>query len=78
MTKNKGFTLIELILVIVILVIIAITAAPKFIDLGKEAQKAAFTAIAAAFRAGVERVHFTWLIRGNGLEIQNFITIWTR
>jgi len=59
----------------VILGIIAITAAPKFIGLGTDAKRAAFTAIAAAFRTGVEQVHFAWLIRGNGQEIQNFIAI---
>ena len=32
-TSQKGFTLIELVLVIVILGILAVTAAPKFIDL---------------------------------------------
>lgn len=41
MLKQKGFTLIELIVVIVILGILAATALPKFVDLTGDAQKAA-------------------------------------
>jgi len=75
MANDKGFTLIELILVIVILGIIAITAAPKFINLQQDAKRAAFSTIAAAFKAGVKQVHLAWLIRGNGQEVQNFLPI---
>ena len=39
--KQEGFTLIELIVVIVILGILAVTAAPKFIDLQGDARASA-------------------------------------
>jgi MSHA pilin protein MshA len=46
--KQKGFTLIELVVVIVILGILAATALPKFVDLRGDAQQAAVSGVAGA------------------------------
>ena len=46
--KQKGFTLIELVMVIVIIGILAVTAMPNFINLSGDAQQAATDGVAAA------------------------------
>ena len=75
MHKNKGFTLIELVVVIVILGVLSVLALPKFINVSEDAEKAVFISTAAAFKTGVEQVHIAWLVRGNGQAVQNFLPI---
>lgn len=51
-TMQKGFTLVELVVVIVILGILAATAVPKFVDLSSEAEQAAVDGVAGALSSG--------------------------
>jgi len=48
MKKNKGFTLIELVVVIVILGILSVVAAPKFLDISTDAKIAAVNGLSGA------------------------------
>ena len=53
MKRSKGFTLIELILVIAILGILAISALPKFLDVSTQAKQASREGVVGAVRAGI-------------------------
>lgn len=50
MKKQNGFTLIELVVVIVILGILAVTAAPKFLNLQSDARKSALQGLKGAMQ----------------------------
>lgn len=52
-SDRKGFTLIELIMVIVVVSILAIVAVPKFVDLSGDAKKAAEAGVVGGVRSGI-------------------------
>lgn len=64
MQNQKGFTLIELIIVIVILGILAVTAAPKFFNLSSDARAATVKALAGEIKGAANIVYASAAVRG--------------
>lgn len=65
MRNQKGFTLIELIVVIVILGILAATALPRFINVASDARIAAMNGVAGGMRSAAALAQARYLATGN-------------
>lgn len=83
MVKRKGFTLIELVMVIVIIGILAAIAIPRFINLRKDASMAACKGTGGGLRAALSTFYASTAIRTNTARfpaniasLQNYMQTW--
>jgi MSHA pilin protein MshA len=73
--NSKGFTLIELTVVIIIFGILAATAVPKFINSKADAQTATLQGVKATMQGAAAKVYSKSLVKGNQKELNSHVNI---
>jgi prepilin-type N-terminal cleavage/methylation domain-containing protein len=66
MFREKGFTLIELIITLIIVGTLAVVALPRYLNLSNNSHSAALEGAASQFRQAIAFAHQRWYINGHG------------
>lgn len=64
MRRSKGFTLVELIIVIVVLGVLSVTAAPQFINFSSDAEKSRLQGLKASLQSALDITYSKAAIQG--------------
>ncbi|KPZ55786.1 prepilin-type N-terminal cleavage/methylation domain-containing protein [Pseudoalteromonas sp. P1-25] len=75
MNKQAGFTLVELIIVIVILGILAVTAAPRFLNLQGDANASTLEGLQGSIRSGMNIVNGKSIIASDHKKATATVTV---
>ena len=75
MNKQAGFTLVELIIVIVILGILAVTAAPRFLNLQGDANASTLEGLQGSIRSGMNIVNGKSIIASDHKKATAEVTV---
>lgn len=71
---SRGFTIVEMVVVMVIVGILASVALPRFVSLQNDAYSASTEATGGAFSSAVNLVHSAWLV-GGGTAAVDAVTL---
>ena len=71
---ERGFTLVELIVIIIILGILSVVAIPKYLDLRADAETGVAKGVTGALRGSVAILHAKYLIGGSTYGISGVTT----
>ena len=74
MRNNKGFTLVELVIIIIVLGILSAVAIPKYLDIKDEATKATAGATLGALQGTEQTLYMTYLMKGTDYVLADVIT----